>query len=159
MMRALILLSLLLAAGAAGADEMRYPATGVPAVTFKVPDGWSAKEADGKLQAASADGSATVTIAIVPFAGDMEELAEQALYAASADRPTDKRGVIVAGVDGYMFHSQQKGAGGAVRQVMFVDAQIAPGRSLTGILSAVDDESPSRMAGLRLLDRLTLVLK
>ncbi len=159
MMRALAFFALLLASGTASADEMRYPATGVPAVTFKVPDGWSAKEANGKLEAASADGSAFVTIAIVPYTGDMDELAELSLYAANADRPTDKRAVTVAGVDGYMFHSQQKGAGGAVRQVMFVDAQIAPGRSLTGILSAADEESPSRMAGLRLLDRLTLVLK
>lgn len=159
-MRCLAILALLLATASASAGETRFPATGAPAVTFTVPDGWSGKEADGKFVAASADGSATVTISIVPYSGDMEELAQLTLYAANMEQPTDKRAVSVADGHGFMFHSQQKGANGAApRAVLFVDAQIAPDRSLTGILSAADEESDSRKAGLHMLDRLKLVPK
>jgi hypothetical protein len=143
--RQLALVALLLAPASASAAETRFPATGTPAVTFTVPDGWSGKETDGKFVAASADGSATVTIAIVPYSGDMEELAQLTLYAANMEQPTDPRSVSVADGHGYMFHSQQKGANGAApREVLFVDAQIAPDRSLTGILSAADEEGVSR---------------
>ena len=147
----------LLLATSASAGEMRYPATGAPAVTFAVPDGWSAKEADGKLQAVSADGSATVTMAIVAWTGSMEALADETLKAAHIDPPIDKTAVSIAGVHGFMFHAQQKDAGGKVRAVMFCDAMLGSGKALTGVLVAPDEEAPGRMAGLRMLDRLTLV--
>jgi len=153
-MRALLLCALLL--GAASADEMRYPASGAPAVTFAVPEGWSAKEVDGKLQAAAPDGSATVTMAIVPWTGAMEQLAGETLAAAEMDPPGGKTAVSIAGQHGFMFHAQQT-AGGRTRAVLFCDVALGSGKALTGILVADDEDSSSRHEGLKLLDHLTLV--
>ena len=58
---------------------MRYPATGTPALTFKVPDGWSAKVLDGKMVVESPDVSTVVTIFIEPWSDSLDALAADSL--------------------------------------------------------------------------------
>lgn len=153
-MRSLVFAALLFAASAS-AGEMRFPATGAPAVTFAVPDGWSAKEVDGKLQAAAADGSATVTMAIVPWTGSMEQLASETMTAAGIDPPSDKTAVSIADLRGFMFHAEKKD-GAMTKAVLFCDVALGSGKALTGILVADDEGSSARHEGLKLLDHLKL---
>lgn len=137
---------------------MRYPASGSPAITAKIPDGWSAKEADGKLIAKSADGSTTVTIAIVSYAGAMDALADETMRAAKIDPPreSDRHAVSVPDTHGYWWPSFQIGADGETRRVFFCDVLMGDGKALTGTLISPDDDSPDYHAGLHLLDRMVL---
>ena len=157
-MRCLIFFTLLLAALPASAGEMRYPASGAPAVTVDIPDGWSAKETDGKLVAASADGSSTVTISIAPYAGSLDALADETLKAAGIDPPSpdERHAVLVADLTGFWWPSQQTDARGKTRHVFFCDVMLGDGKALTGILVSPDDDGPGFHAGLHILDRMKL---
>lgn len=141
----------------ASADETRYPASGMPAVTVKIPDGWSGKEEGGKFKASAADGSATVTISIVPYAGSMDALAAETFQAEQIDPSTDRHAALVADMYGYWWPSQQPAAGGKTRKVFFCDVMLGDGKALTGLLVSSEDDSPGYHAGLSMLDRMKVV--
>lgn len=154
-MRFLVLAGALFAT-AASAGEMRFPATGSPAVIVKVPDGWSAKEADGKFQAVSADGATTVAIAIVPYTGSLDMLANETLAAAGIAPPTldDRHGVSFFDLNrqGYWWPLEKAGPDG--KMVAFCDLMLEGGKALTGLMLSPDRDGPGFHAGLTMLDRL-----
>jgi hypothetical protein len=147
----------MLVATAAAAGEMRYPASGTPAVTVTLPDGWSAKEAEGKLLAETADGTTTLSIAIVPYTGSLDALATESLAAAGvATAPTldDRHGVSFFDLnkEGYWWPLEGAGPGG--KTVAFADLMLADGKALTGLMISPDRDGPGFHEGLRILDRL-----
>ncbi|HWA90745.1 MAG TPA: hypothetical protein VG889_11955 [Rhizomicrobium sp.] len=155
-MRSIVLVAMLFAA-AASASEMRYPAAGAPAVIVKVPDGWTAKEAEGKFLAASADGTTTLTIAIVPYTGTLDALATETLAASGiAVAPTldDRHGVSFFDLnrEGYWWPLEGAGPGG--KMVAFADLMLADGKALTGLMISPDRDGPGFHAGLHMLDGL-----
>lgn len=155
MIRSLIVVAALVATSAS-AGEMRYPAAGAPAVIVKVPDGWSAREADGKLQTASADGTTTVTIAIVPYTGSLDALANETLAAAGVAPPklADRHGVSFFDLDKHGYWWPLEGAGPGGKMVALCDLMLEDGKALTGLMITPDRDGPGYHAGLTMLDRL-----
>ncbi|MBV9990444.1 MAG: hypothetical protein JOZ72_04050 [Alphaproteobacteria bacterium] len=152
-MRASSILALLLLAAPAGADEMRYPATGAPAVTLKVPDGWSAKEADGKFVATSADGATTVTVSIVAYAGSMDALAAESLKDAPTAPPAlgDRHAITLADLNGYWWELHPTGPEGTPRPELYCNVMLGGGKAMSGLIVAPDSEGAGYHAGLRML--------
>ncbi|HEX4860069.1 MAG TPA: hypothetical protein VFV07_02455 [Rhizomicrobium sp.] len=159
MMRFLLLVAALFAT-AASAGEVRFPATGSPAVTVKVPDGWSAKEVGGKFQAVSADGATTATIAIVPYAGTLDALAAETLGIAGVAPPTegDRHAISIVDRNGYWWPLKKTAADGKSRSVMFCDVMLEDGKALTGLMLSPDDDGADYHAGLAMLGRIKLAV-
>jgi hypothetical protein len=156
-MRFLAAIALLLVATSASAADMRYPATGAPAVTFKVPDGWTAKEMDGKMVVESPDISTVVTLFVEPWSDSLDALAaitlkDEKIAPLTAD---DRHNVSVLDRHGVWWKltptATQKSRPQALVGVMLDDHT-----ALTGLLVSPDDEGPGYHAGLHLLDRLAM---
>jgi hypothetical protein len=157
-MRIPAICALVFVATSVSAGEVRYPITGSPAVMAKIPDGWSAKDADGKLVARSSDGSSWVTISIAPYQGTLDALAEETFMTEKIDPPrlSERHAVSVVDLDGYWWPSFQIGADGKTRRVFFCDVMVGGGKALTGTLISPDDEGDDYHAGIVLLGSLKL---
>jgi len=157
-MRSLALCALLLFATSASADDVRYPATGTPAVTFKVPDGWVAKVMDGKMVVESADVSTVVTIFIEPWSGTPEALAAEALKGEEIAPITsdDRHGISILNTGGDWWKLSPTGPAGKSRPQIFVDVMLGDGKALTALMVSPDDEGPGYHAALHLLDRMAM---
>lgn len=161
--QALAFLSLLLFAAQPGeAAAVRYPETGVPAVTFDIPDDWIAKPDDyHNLLIASADHSTVVTLSMIEYEGSIDDLAKAVLQVAKADPPTDKTAVSVAGLAAFAYLSHAVQEDGKTRvslRPIFVRVDGVHALICT-VMSESDGDNPGYLAGKRLVDQFKLVLK
>ena len=157
-MRSLAVFAFLLIATSSYAADMRYPATGAPAVTFKVPDGWTAKEMDGKMVVESPDISTVVTIFIQPWTGTSDALGAEMLKDEEIVPVTteDKHGVSVLGTHGEWWKLHPNNPNRKSGPQAFVQAMLDDGHALTALMVSPDDEGPGYHAGLHLLDRMAM---
>lgn len=157
-----ILGALLFVAVSARADEVRYPETGMPAVTFSLPDGWTAQPDDQhNLLVASGDRSVVVTMSMIEWSGPLDTLATEVLAVAKADPPTDKTAVSVLGLHANAFRSGAMQSDGKTPvKLRLIDIQIDPTHAfICTIISNKQDDDPGYMAGIRFVDKLKLATK
>jgi hypothetical protein len=161
--KALAFLSLFLfAAQPSEAAAIRYPATGVPAVTFDLPSGWIAQPDEyHNLLLASADHSTVITLSMIDYAGSTDDLAKAVLQVAKADPPTGKTAVSVAGRNGFAYRSHAVQNDGKTRvSLRPIFVQVDSGHAfICTVMSQTDGDNPGYLAGKRLVDAFKLVLK
>lgn len=161
--QALAFLSLLLfAVQPSEAAAVRYPTTGVPAVTFDVPDDWIAKPDDyHNLLLASPNYSTVVTLSMIEYKGSIDDLAKAVLQVAKADPPTGKTAVSIAGLAGFAYLSHAVQEDGKTRvSLRPIFVQVDGDHALIcTVMSQSDGDNPDYMAGMRVVDQFKLVLK
>lgn len=161
-LRILALLSVLLfAASPALAADVRYPEKGVPAVAFKLPDGWSKQyDDDHNLLMASSNHSVVVVLSLVEYSGSLDYLATEALKVAKADPPTDKKAMRVAGLNGYAWRSHASAADGTKLNLRLMEVKIDPTHTFTcTLISALNADAPGLAPANHMIDGMKAVLK
>ena len=114
------LCAVLFTAQAAVAKDVRFPATGNPAFSFRMPDDWTTEEGDDdSLLVASGDHSMAFTLLIEtsndPFDDDiLDEIATVALKVAKAAPPKRKEAASISGFPGFSYPSATTNDAGAV---------------------------------------------
>lgn len=110
----------LFAIQAAVAKDMRFPATGNPAFSFRMPDDWTTEEGDDdSLLVASGDHSMAFTLMLEtsdePFNDDiLDEIATVAFKVAKAAPPKRKEAASIAGFPGFSYASAATNDAGAI---------------------------------------------
>lgn len=114
------LCAVLFTAQAAAAREVRFPATGNPAFSFRMPDDWTTDEGDDdSLVVTSADRIMAFTVMLEtstdPFDDDvLDEIAKVALKVAKAAPPKRKEAASISGFQGFSYASATTNDAGAV---------------------------------------------
>jgi hypothetical protein len=106
-MRAVVLsLALMLCAGAARADDVRFPERATPAFVVPLPQDWVASvDNDDNMQVSSRAKNALLVLAIGPSAGSLDDFAAGMLQSAGADPATRKEAATLAGHPGTLYYS------------------------------------------------------
>ncbi len=117
------LYAVLFAAQAAVAKEVRFPATGNPAFSLRMPDDWTTEEGDDdSLLVASGDHSMAFTLMLEtsdePLDDDLlDEIARVALKVAKAAPAKRKEAASMAGFPGFSYASATTNDAGTVIRV------------------------------------------
>jgi hypothetical protein len=144
------------------AAAIRFPTTGVPAVTFDLPGGWiSQPDEYHNLLLATADHSTVITLSLIEYKGSIDDLAKAVLQFAKADPPADKTAVSVAGLNGFAYRSHAVQNDGKTRvSLRPIFVQVDSGHAfICTVMSASDGDNPGYLAGMRLVDKFKLVSK
>ena len=106
-MRASVLsLAFLLFAGAAWADDVRFPERNTPAFVIPVPGDWVAStDNDDNMQVSSRAKNVLLVLSIGPSAGSLDDFAAGMLQSAGADPATRKEAATLAGHPGTLYYS------------------------------------------------------
>ena len=106
MRTAVISLAFLLFAGAARADDVRFPERASPAFVIALPQDWVAStDNDENMQVSSRAKNALLVLAIGPSAGSLDDFAAGMLQSAGADPATRKEAATLAGHPGTLYYS------------------------------------------------------
>ncbi|WP_422016840.1 hypothetical protein [Reyranella sp.] len=115
------------AAQPAVAKDVRFPATGNPAFSLRIPDDWTTEEGDDdSLLVASGDHSMAFTLMLetgdAPWDDDtIDEIATVALKVAKAAPPKRKDAVSISGCPGFSYPSAATNdAGDVVRLTLYI---------------------------------------
>jgi len=115
------------AAQPAVAKDVRFPATGNPAFSLRIPDDWTTEEGDDdSLLVASGDHSMAFTLMLEtgdkPWDDDaLDEIATVALKVAKAAPPKRKDAVAISGFPGFSYPSATTNdAGDVVRLTVYI---------------------------------------
>ena len=114
------LCAVLFTAQAAVAKDVRFPATGNPAFSFRMPDDWTTEEGDDdSLFVASGDRIMAFTLMLEtstdPFDDDvLDEIATVALKVAKAAPAKRKEAASISGFPGFSYASATTNDAGAV---------------------------------------------
>lgn len=121
------LYAVLFAAQPAVAKEVRFPATGTPAFSLRIPDDWTTDEGDDdSLLVASSDHSMGFTLLLEtsdkPVDDDtLDEIATVALKVAKAAPPKRKEAASISGFPGFSYPSATTNdAGDVVRLTVYI---------------------------------------
>lgn len=121
------LCAVLFAAQPAVAKDVRFPATGNPAFSLRIPDDWTTEEGDDdSLLLASGDHSMAFTLMLEtgdkPWDDDaLDEIATVALKVAKAAPPKRKDAVSISGFPGFSYPSATTNDGGdVVRLTLYI---------------------------------------
>ena len=115
-----VLCAALFATQAAVAKDVRFPATGNPAFSFRMPDDWTTEEGDDdSLFVASGDRIMAFTLMLEtstdPFDDDvLDEIATVALKVAKAAPAKGKQAASISGFPGFSYASAPTNDAGAV---------------------------------------------
>ena len=115
------------AAQPAVAKDVRFPATGNPAFSLRIPDDWTTEEGDDdSLVVASGNHSMAFTLMLetgdAPWDDDaLDEIATVALKVAKAAPPKRKDAVAISGFPGFSYPSATTNdAGDVVRLTVYI---------------------------------------
>jgi hypothetical protein len=106
-MRAAVLsLAFVLFAGAAAADDIRFPERDTPAFVIPMPDDWVASiDNDENMQVSARAKNVLLVLAIGSSAGSLDDFAAGMLQSAGADPATRKEAATLAGHPGTIYYS------------------------------------------------------
>jgi hypothetical protein len=119
--------AVLFAVQPAVAKDVRFPATGNPAFSLRIPDDWTTDEGDDdSLLVASGDRSMAFTLLLEtsdkPWDDDaLDEIATVALRVAKASPPKRKEAASISGFPGFSYPSATTNdAGDVVRLTLYI---------------------------------------
>jgi hypothetical protein len=143
-----------LAAGAAQAEQIRFPKTGTNAFLIDLPAGWTAKEDQyNGIQLLPADHRTSVYLSVVldkQYEGKpIEELALAIGKPSQITRFSRREPAAISGRKGAAFYAQMKNASGAVLDVKMVIIPLAPALWATETLLSSQQLSAAQAAALK----------
>ncbi|MDE2134602.1 MAG: hypothetical protein KGJ49_08380 [Alphaproteobacteria bacterium] len=127
------------------AGDVRFPQQGYPAISFHIPDGWTARVSEGNMIVHSADGSSNFSFSIVEFDGSLDELALAAMQMVKA-APPRRYATSVSGFGGYAYYSTMTGDAGAPLNVKMIAVKVDAKHVATGTLITDAHISKTNMA-------------
>jgi len=90
----------------AQAGDVRFPATGFPAITYSMPADWTATPDDsGNMILVSGDHTSAISISVVAGGQSLDDMATAAMQVAKASAPRRGEPISVSGVDGFTYYS------------------------------------------------------
>jgi hypothetical protein len=99
-------IGILLFAGAAAAETVRFPETGDPAFVIQTPDGWThMPDGNGNMLLVAGDKSASYALTIGTYSGTLDDLAADSMKVAGANPPQQMGPTAISGFRGNMYDS------------------------------------------------------
>ncbi|HEY2070105.1 MAG TPA: hypothetical protein VGG48_11165 [Rhizomicrobium sp.] len=100
-------------AASAQARDMRFPDTGFPAVTYTIPDDWTATpDGDGNMILVSSDHTSAISVTVTAGGGGLDDMATQAMAVAKAAPPRKGEPISISGADGFVYYSTMSNSSG-----------------------------------------------
>lgn len=132
---------LLLAASSAAAEDIRFPATGMPAFTMHTPDSWtSQKDGEGNVLLTSSDHTIVVVLTLVAYSGPFDVLAAEALKVAKATPVGAAEPAAIDGLKGSAYHASMTNPGGVKLNLKLIAVQVDAVHTFTcTLISALPD--------------------
>lgn len=129
MVRSISVLSLLcwalLASQPSLAKDMRFPESGNPAFSFRMPDNWTSRmDNDGNLLLASADHSTAFSLSHAEDTASLDDIANGALGVAKADETRVRAVASISGFAGLSYSTTMKNDSGVNLLVKLVIVRI-----------------------------------
>jgi hypothetical protein len=114
-----------LMANAASAREVRYPASGDPAVVLQVPDDWTDKpDTEGNQIVVSADRSTSFVLSQGTSKGPLDDFAKVLLQMANAAPTMNVEATTISGQAGFVLESTMKAPQGTPLQLQMAIVRV-----------------------------------
>jgi hypothetical protein len=147
--RILIFAALLFGAFAATqalAGDVRFPQTGYPAISFQIPDDWTANpDGDGNLIVAAGDHSIAIALSLVAYNGTTDDMAAGAMKAAGAAEPRRGEATTMSGYPGVIYYSAMSNGSGVHVNMKMIVVQVGSDHAATCTLLYIDSVSDASM--------------
>ena len=112
-------------ASSVSAKDMRFPASGNPAFSFRMPDNWTSSiDPSGNLLLASANRSTGFSLTHAVSSASLDELANEALGIAKADETRARAPASISGFAGVSYTTTMKNEAGVKLRVKVVVVRI-----------------------------------
>jgi hypothetical protein len=127
-----------LAAGAASeAREVRYPASGMPAFVFQIPDDWNTRlDSSNNMIVGAADHSSGFSFSLIEYEGDLEQAAVLVMKAAGAVGTSKLGPASIGSSKGYEYFATITNQTGANIGVHLIIVRVDPKHIATATLVA-----------------------
>jgi len=156
--------AVLFAVQPAVAKDVRFPATGNPAFSLRIPDDWTTDEGDDdSLLVASGDRSMAFTLLLEtsdkPWDDDaLDEIATVALKVAKASPPKRKDATAISGFQGFSYPSATTNdAGDVVRLTLYIIRIDKTHLALFNRIEAADNSPTQRKIAEAVLRSMTII--
>ena len=147
---ALIFAALSVASAMAG--DLRYPQTGTPAFSMRVPDGWTFKTDDnGAMVIEAPDRSAEVVLSFAAFSGTLDQRAANVIKGTAAGEAPRGINTKFAGHDAEVFQTGMFTDTGAHTSIRLYLMRLDPDHVASVSVVVADDITDAQKAPLRAL--------
>ncbi|HEY1630887.1 MAG TPA: hypothetical protein VGF56_06200 [Rhizomicrobium sp.] len=143
---ALALLALCFAASAQARD-VRFPEKGFPAITYSIPDSWTATPDDsGNMILVAGDHTSAISISVVEGGQSLDDMATAAMQVAKASAPRRGEPISVSGIEGFTYYSTMTNDSGTSLTVKMMAVKPDANHFVTFSLLNPTDATPDQVA-------------